>query len=40
MWSEKSVNKGREVGRPHLNESFWVEPRVSKDNKDKGQKVR
>lgn len=39
LWSEESVNKSREMGRPHSNESFWVELRVSKDHKDKGKKV-
>lgn len=38
LWSEKTVNKSREVGRPSLNDSFWAELRVSKDNKDKGRK--
>lgn len=35
--SSKSVNK-REVGRHGLNDSFWLEPRVSKGIKDKGGK--
>lgn len=39
LWSQKSVNKSREVGRAPSNESFWVELRVSKDHKDKGKKV-
>lgn len=30
FWSKNHVNKSREVGRPGLNDSFWVELRVSK----------
>lgn len=38
FWSKNHVNKSREVGRPGLNDSFWVELRVSKWNKDKDAK--
>lgn len=38
LWIKKRVNKSREVGRPSLNDSLGVEPRLSKGNKDKGGK--